>query len=129
MTLDQQSILIPDRSKPGVKMAALAGDQGGSDKLTTFFCLDQNLVTKCFTVGTWSVRNLYASGKLEHLQNEVGNHDHDVIGLAEMWWTGVGDKIWWSGEPKRHEMGVGFLVKKNTTRSVLECNPISSRKI
>ena len=76
-------------------MAALAakGDQGGSDKLATGCRLHQNLVTKCFTVGTWNVRNLYASGKLEHLQNKVGNHDYNSLGLAEMRWTGVGDKI------------------------------------
>ena len=64
----------------------------------------------------------------------MDNYDYNIFGLAKMRWTGVGetkldngDKIWWSGEPKRHERGVGFLV--NTTRSVLECNPISSKII
>lgn len=39
MMLDQQSILIPDRSKPGLKIAALAaeGDQGGTDKQLLIF--------------------------------------------------------------------------------------------
>lgn len=39
MMLDQQSILIPDRSEPGLKMAALAaeGDQGGTDKQLLIF--------------------------------------------------------------------------------------------
>lgn len=32
-------------------------------------------------------------------------------------------------EPKRHERGVRFRVKKNTNRSVLECNPFSNRII
>ena len=80
-------------------------------------------------MATWNVRTLYASGKLEQLQNKMGDHDYKILGLAEMRWTGVGGKIWWSGEPKRHERGMGFLVKKNTTSSVLVCNPVSSRKI
>lgn len=53
-------------------------------------------------------------------------YDYNILGLAKIRWTRVdestldnGDKFWWSGEPKRLERGVGFLVKKNTTRSVL----------
>ena len=119
-------------------MAALAaeGDQGGSDKLATDCRLHQNPVKKCFIMGTWNVRTLFAKGKLEQLQIEMDNYDYNILGLAEMRWIGVGetkldngDKIWWSGEPKRHERGIGFLVKKNTTRSFIKCSPISIRII
>ncbi|XP_072030789.1 craniofacial development protein 2-like [Amphiura filiformis] len=37
--------------------------------------------------------------------------------------------LWYSGEDKRHERGVGLLVHRDIVRSVLECRPISSRII
>ena len=63
-------------------MAALAteGDQGGSDKLATDCRLHQNLVKKCFTVGTWNVRTLFAKGKLEQLQIEMNNYGYNILG-------------------------------------------------
>ena len=136
MMLDQRSTLISDRSERQARpfLRRAEGDQDCSDKLATDCRLHKNLVKKCFTVGTWNIRTLFAKGKLEQLQIEMDNYDYNILGLAKMRWTGVGetkldngDKIWWSGEPKRHERGVGFLV--NTTRSVLECNPISSKII
>ena len=55
-------------------MSALAAktDQGCSDNLATDCRLHQNLVTKCVTVGMWNVRTLYASGKVEKLEIEMG---------------------------------------------------------
>ena len=105
MMLDQQSILIPDPSEPGFKISALAAksDQGCSDRLVTDCRLHQNLVTKCVIVGTWNVRTLYASGKVEKLEIEMDkcSYDYNILGLAEMRWTRVGestldngDKIW-----------------------------------
>ena len=103
MMLDQQGALIPDRSEPWIKMAALVvrGDQGGGETLATDYPLHQQLVTKCFTVGTWNVRTLYVSGKLEQLQIVMDNYDYDILGSAEMRRTGIGettldngDKIW-----------------------------------
>lgn len=37
--------------------------------------------------------------------------------------------LWYSGEEKVHERGVGFLVHKDVTKSVMECRFISSRLI
>ena len=73
MMLDQQSILIPGWSEPGLKMSALAAksDQGGNDELATDCHLHQNLVTKCVAEGTWNVRTLCASGKVEKFEIEM----------------------------------------------------------
>jgi len=58
----------------------------------------------------------------------------NVVGLAETRWTGAGEiatkeahKLWYSGEEKEHMKGVGFLVHKNSVKSVLECAPMSIR--
>ena len=34
--------------------------------------------------------------------------------------------LWYSGEDKYYEKGVGFLVQKDIAKSVMECRPISS---
>ncbi|XP_076454867.1 uncharacterized protein LOC143289703 [Babylonia areolata] len=39
------------------------------------------------------------------------------------------DKIWFSGEEKKHEYGVAFIVRKETAGSVISCTPVSSRLI
>ena len=58
----------------------------------------------------------------------------NVLGLAEVRWPNTGEiltekghKIWYSGEPKKHERGVAFLVHKDNLQSVLECRPVSGR--
>ena len=43
--------------------------------------------------------------------------------------TDDGHKVYFSGEEKRHEYGVGFLVRMNLVNAVLECRPVSSRLI
>ncbi|XP_072048875.1 craniofacial development protein 2-like [Amphiura filiformis] len=75
---------------------------------------------KDITIGTWNVRRYRWS----------------VLGLAEVRWIGIGKTttndghtLWYSGEDKRHERGVGFLVHRDIARSVLECRPISRRII
>ena len=85
------------------------------------------------TVGTWT---LNALGKFEQLDYEVRRYRWSVLGPAEVRWTGIGETttedghtLWFSGEEKLHEKGVGFHVHKNVAKSVLECRPISSRII
>ena len=60
----------------------------------------------------------------------------DIIGLAEMRWSGFGEttsedghKIWYSGEETRHEYGVGFIVRKYIIGYILSCTRVSSRII
>jgi hypothetical protein len=66
----------------------------------------------------------------------MDNYKWDVLGLAEVRWTGIdevctedGHKLWTSGEDKKREKGVAFLVHKDTVKAVIECRPISGRTI
>ncbi|XP_065068153.1 craniofacial development protein 2-like [Rhopilema esculentum] len=58
----------------------------------------------------------------------------NILGISEMRWKGIGEgtteeghKIWYIGDEKKHERGVGFLVNKNTKNAVLEFTLISDR--
>jgi len=94
-------------------------------------------MAKCNTIiGTWNVRTLYASGKVQELEHAMSKYSWDIIGLSETQWTGFGEtttddghKIWFSGESVKHQHGVGLLVKKERAQSVISCIPINSRLI
>ncbi|XP_069982173.1 craniofacial development protein 2-like [Penaeus vannamei] len=128
-----------DQSGPGLTTTALSIDdrQDGSEKYVTE---DQTIKLKLaknkFITGTWNVRTMYCQGELKELTYELERYKWNVVGLAETRWTGAaeiateeGHKLWYSGEEKEHMKGVGFLVHKNSVKSVLECTPISSRII
>ncbi|CAF1540089.1 unnamed protein product, partial [Rotaria sp. Silwood1] len=72
------------------------------------------LTKRIFTVGTWNVRTLWATGKLELLRNEMKHYRYDVIGISEVRWTGKGETtngdFIWSGENNTHTKGVGMLL-------------------
>ena len=60
----------------------------------------------------------------------------NLLGLCELRWknfgkttTEEGHKLYYSGEENKHEYDVGFLVHKDTMKSVMGCRPISSRLI
>ena len=87
-------------------------------------------------IGTWNVRTLNACGKVNELEHELKRYQWDIIGLAEMRWTGFGEttsedghKIWYSGDEARHQYGVGFIVRKEVTGYIMSCTPVSSRII
>eukprot|EP00795_Rhopilema_esculentum_P006996 gene6996-biopygen8422 len=85
-------------------------------------------------IGTWNVRTLKACGKAEVLVQEMDRLNWNILGISEMRWKCIGEgtteeghKIWYIGDEKKHERGVGFLVNKNTENAVLEFTPISDR--
>ena len=88
------------------------------------------------TMGTWNVRTLHQCGKVNELTHELKRYQWDIIGLAEVRWTGFGEvttdeghKIWYSGDSIKHQHGVAFIVKKEAVGTVISCTPISSRLI
>ena len=91
------------------------------------------LTKHIFTVGTWNVRTLWATGKLELLRNEMKRYRYDVIGISEVRWTGKGETtngdFIWSGESNTHTKGVGMLLSGKARKALLSYNPINSRLI
>ena len=82
------------------------------------------------------MRTLNALGKSEQLDHEMRRYRWSVLGLAEVRWTEIGETttndghtLWYSGDDKYQEKGVGFLVHKDIAKSVMESKPISSRII
>ena len=86
-----------------------------------------------FTVGTWNVRTLWATGKLELLRNEMKRYRYDVIGISEVRWTGKGETsngdFIWSGENNTHNRGVGMLLNTKARKTLLGYNPVNPRII
>ena len=126
----------PDRSRPRSTMAMLPTvPQGGSETSTTGEALFQ-LPKEGITIGTWNVCTLYVCGKLKELTHELTRYRWDILGLAEVRWTGFGEtvtdeghKIWFSGDNTKHQHGVAFIVNKEKVNSVIGCTLISSRII
>ena len=83
-----------------------------------------------------NVRSLYVCGKVQELTHELKRYRWNILGLAEVRWTGFvetttdeGQKIWYCGEDSKHQYGVAFVVRKEVVGSIVRCNPISSRLI
>src|SRR6218665_1620854 len=74
------------------------------------------VATETFIVGTWNVRTLWATVQLALLRNKMQRYAWDILGVAEMRWTGMreinGREVILSGEEEDHEKGVGFMLKK-----------------
>jgi hypothetical protein len=91
------------------------------------------LTKHIFTVGTWNVRTLWATGKLELLRNEMKRYRYDVIGISEVRWTGKGETangdFIWSGENNVHNRGVAMLLSTRARKALVVYNPINSRLI
>ena len=117
---------IPVRSRPGSTTTALSlgADRRDSGKLAT---VDKLALRTPFAVGTWNVRSLSQSGKIELLVRELDTIRWNVVGISEMRWTGTGEyttedghKVWYCGQEKKKQHGVGFIVDKRTANTVLE---------
>ena len=86
-------------------------------------------------VGTWNVRTLYQTGKLSQVVREFDNYRLDLLGLSETRWTGSDKKTLQSGhtfifsgrEDGIHEQGVGLLISKKVSKSLLEWQPFGPR--
>jgi hypothetical protein len=108
-----------------------SGNRGWIDKLATERNL--KLARNTLSVGTWNVRTLAATGKLQMLQQEMKRYRCDVLGVAEMRWTKSGEirngEIIWSGKDTRREAGVGFLLSRRARESLLGYMPVNERII
>lgn len=87
---------------------------------------------------TWNVRSLMRTGKLKVVCKEMDYYDVDILGLAETRWRGKGHFTASDGKTviyvgaeseNRNEYchGVGFIISKKITQSLLGYNPIGQR--
>ena len=118
--------IIPDRTSPGPTMTTpFIAHQGEGVKCAA----DDNkkLRTRSnISIGTWNVRTLKPSGKLEELTHEMRRCRWSVHGCCEVRWNTFGEtttqdghKLYYSGKEDRHENGIGFLVHKDTAHQCL----------
>ena len=70
-------------------------------------------------------------GKIHELVHEMNRYHWNLLGLCEMRWKSIGETttVYYSGKQDSHTEGVGFLVHKDITNTVMECRPVSSRII
>ena len=97
---------------------------------------DRNLATvrnrNTIRVGTWNVRTLYQSGKLENVKQEMMRLNINILGINETRWTANGDfmidgyKMIYAGGEK-HERGVGLLLDDEIAKCVLGYWAVSDR--
>ena len=128
---------IPDRPSPGLQRAApSAVYQGEGGKCATDIPNYKISARSNIIMGTWNVRTLIETGKLDELTHEMNRYRWNILGLCEVRWKSIGEtstqeghKLYFSGRNDKPEQGVGFLIHKNTVNYVMGCRPISSRLI
>lgn len=85
-------------------------------------------------IGTWNVRTLLQSGKLENLKKEMELNRMDIIGLSEVRWEGQGEvtsdetTLFYSGN-KRGKNGVGIIMKNKIAKRVQKVSYVDDRLI
>ena len=101
--------------------------------MTTGTAEKMKVITEQVKIGTWNVQTLWSTGKLELLQKEMEVYNCDILGLAEMRWTGSGEmnggEVIWSGEEKIHTRAVSFLLNKRARNALLSYNAVNARII
>ncbi|VDL82776.1 unnamed protein product [Nippostrongylus brasiliensis] len=86
-------------------------------------------------IGTWNIRTLHQTGRLAQLLQEFENYNLDILGISEVRWTGSGrlmsdgKTILFSGVERTHDRGVGIVLNKRATRSLIGWKPVNDRII
>ena len=95
--------------------------------------LTNNRLKNVVTVGTWNVRTLLQTGKLQLLQKELERMRYDIVGISEVRWPGSGQaldgRFLYAGTSKGGEKGVAFLLSDRAKKALMKWSPISERVI
>ncbi|GFN88270.1 craniofacial development protein 2 [Plakobranchus ocellatus] len=89
---------------------------------------------KISKIATWNVRTLHQKVKLENVDKEMERMNLNILGIAEVRWTGAGSiklgskTLIYSGE-HTHERGVGILFDITTAKSLGSWCPTSDRVV
>jgi hypothetical protein len=118
-----------DSCRPNPNPGSLQLDVSGQERSSTS-------LRKVTHFGTWNVQGL-TTGKLTAVENEMETCGIKIIGIAEHWWhnegrfkTENGNTVVFCGKRSgRKERGVGFIVEKDTAKSIMGYNPVSERVI
>jgi exonuclease III len=85
-------------------------------------------------LGTWNVRTLLQAGNMNAIAEELEKYKMDITALQEIRWKGKGIirklkyTMYYSGnEIRQGNRGVGFIVSKKASKSVLGFSPICER--
>jgi len=87
---------------------------------------------KNLKIATWNVRSLFVAGRLEEVKEEMNRLGIDILGVCETHWIGNGKfnsdnmMILYSGG-EQHARGVGFIMSKQLSKSLIGCWTISDR--
>ena len=88
---------------------------------------------KNINIATWNVKTMYQAGKLENITQEATRLKVDMLVLAEVRWL-ESDNLQcdphtfiYSGHKKEHKRGVGLLLSKAVSQSVMGYHAISDR--
>ncbi|KAK0070452.1 craniofacial development protein 2 [Biomphalaria pfeifferi] len=76
-------------------------------------------------IGTWNVRTLYSCVELKELtqryqRDSLSLADEQVVEKLQQ------KKIWYRGDERNHQHGVGFIVHKERDNGIVSCKPVNS---
>ena len=137
---------IEDRSGPSVEMSS-HDDRGGvffpanrelyelnddshSNPLRGRCVSDKrqlNTRRKMLRIGIWNIRTLFKSGKYDNIKHEMKEMNHDILGVAEIWWTNDGRII--NDGYNFIYSGVGFMLQNYVAESLIGFWSVSDRLI
>ena len=126
-------------SLDGLPSAASLGQtrrvqQAASDRHQASVCNQfDTRAESCLRIGTWNVNTLYQAGKLNNVEREMKRLKLDILGVAEVRWTGAdsiklpegGCFIYSGGQEHKH--GVGVMLNKRTEECLTGFYAISER--
>ena len=93
----------------------------------------QLILQTTFRAGTWNVRGMNISGKMENIVSEAAAMQRVVCGLSETHWTQSGEMtigehmVISNSDQNRNYQGVGLIICKNLRKSVMSYNAVRSR--
>ena len=87
-------------------------------------------------IGVWNVR-MYETGKAAQVPREMNKYRLEILGLSEVKWISSGQvnlasghQLLYSGpsdEEGVHRNGVGLMLTKKATKSLMEWEPVNER--
>jgi len=88
-------------------------------------------------IGVWNVRTMFETGKAAQVAREMDRYRLEILGLSEVRWMSSGQTTLASGhqllysgpseEEGVHKNGVGLMLSKKASKSLMEWEPVNDR--